>query len=131
MQIIEGPLTSEQYRQLILKSDVILLPYDAREYQARSSGIFIEALVAGVPCIAPQGTWMQDVMQGCDHLLFQKYSEIPRIVYWVISNLRKVQSVYLLASRQYRGYFSGCQLVNIISSHSRGLNYQGKSVINK
>jgi glycosyltransferase involved in cell wall biosynthesis len=52
------PLTSAEYRDLVISADIILLPYDRDAYYAGSSGILAEALAAGVPCIVPDGVWM-------------------------------------------------------------------------
>jgi hypothetical protein len=35
-----------------------VLPYDARHYFSRCSGVLIEALGAGIPVIAPANCWM-------------------------------------------------------------------------
>lgn len=56
--LIEGPFASERYASELLKSDIILTPYDDLNYYARSSGLFAEALVAGIPVIFPKMTWM-------------------------------------------------------------------------
>lgn len=58
VNLILNPLSTEAYRELVLSSDVILVPYDRDNYYARSSGIFAEALVAGKPVVVPAGTWM-------------------------------------------------------------------------
>lgn len=50
-------LSPGAYREQLLATDVLLLPYDAG-YYARSSGILAEALTAGIPPVVPAGTWM-------------------------------------------------------------------------
>ncbi|HVA46627.1 MAG TPA: hypothetical protein VNH11_09660 [Pirellulales bacterium] len=56
--LVNSPLSSEAYRALLLSADVVILPYDREAYRARSSGIFAEALAAGIPTLVPAGTWM-------------------------------------------------------------------------
>ncbi|WP_448216420.1 hypothetical protein [Endozoicomonas sp. 2B-B] len=58
VKIIDGPFNSEKYIDLINDSDIILIPYNHEHYYARSSGVFAEALAAGVPFIIPSKTWM-------------------------------------------------------------------------
>jgi hypothetical protein len=53
-----NPLTSEQYRTLLLAADVNLLCYDPENYYARSSGILVESLAVGIPVIVPAGCWL-------------------------------------------------------------------------
>jgi len=52
------PLTSNEYKELLLSADVNLLLYDRENYYARSSGILVESLSAGIPVIAPANTWL-------------------------------------------------------------------------
>jgi glycosyltransferase involved in cell wall biosynthesis len=56
--LLKTPLSSEQYRDLLLSGDINLLLYDRENYYARSSGILVESLAAAVPVLAPAGTWM-------------------------------------------------------------------------
>jgi len=58
IELYKNPLTSEQYRQLLLASDVCLLCYDPLNYYARSSGILVESLAVGIPVIVPGGCWL-------------------------------------------------------------------------
>jgi glycosyltransferase involved in cell wall biosynthesis len=52
------PLPPAQYRELLASGHLVVLPYDPRAYAARSSGIFAEAMAAGIPTVVPAGTWM-------------------------------------------------------------------------
>lgn len=58
VELLEGPFDSNEYTNLINTSDVLLIPYDENNYYARSSGIFTEALIAGVPVVYPAKSWM-------------------------------------------------------------------------
>ncbi|MGH9721182.1 MAG: hypothetical protein ACRD8O_13285 [Bryobacteraceae bacterium] len=56
--LLPSALTSEEYADYVRSADIILLLYDEENYYARSSGILVEALGAGVPVVAPAATWM-------------------------------------------------------------------------
>lgn len=58
VELLEGPFASEEYTDLVNNSDIILVPYDENNYYARSSGVFAEALAAGVPVVYPAKSWM-------------------------------------------------------------------------
>lgn len=58
VRLLNDPMTSADYRALLLDADVVVLPYDRDDYYARSSGIFAEALAIGKPVVVPAGTWM-------------------------------------------------------------------------
>lgn len=58
IELYKMPLTSEEYRSLLLASDITLLCYDPLNYYARSSGILVESLALGIPVIVPSGCWL-------------------------------------------------------------------------
>ncbi|MDR1490884.1 MAG: glycosyltransferase [Desulfovibrio sp.] len=58
VQLLPGPFTASEYQHLIQSAAIIMLPYMPENYLARSSGVFAEALAAGVPCLIPAGTSM-------------------------------------------------------------------------
>lgn len=58
VQLLPDALQTQDYQHLVCGANIILIPYLAKPYQARSSGILAEALVAGIPVIAPAETWM-------------------------------------------------------------------------
>jgi len=51
-------LTTEQYYRMLAGIDVLVLPYDSARYDIRSSGILVQARVAGTPMVAPEGSWI-------------------------------------------------------------------------
>jgi hypothetical protein len=57
-QIKGANLDSSSYRQLLLTTRSLVLPYDPLRYRLRSSGIFAEALTLGILPIVPTGTSM-------------------------------------------------------------------------
>lgn len=67
VELIRKPMTSEQYRAFLLSGDINLLLYDATNYYARSSGILVESLTAGMPVIVPSGSWLARQFLGRYH----------------------------------------------------------------
>jgi glycosyltransferase involved in cell wall biosynthesis len=53
-------MSSDQYYEQVARSDLILLPYFAQVYAFQSSGVFSDAVGAGVPVVVPADTWMSD-----------------------------------------------------------------------
>jgi hypothetical protein len=70
VQVFDHPLSSSAYREHLLSGDLSLLMYDRENYYARSSGVLIECLSAGIPVLAPAGTWLarQFLAQHYRHL---------------------------------------------------------------
>jgi hypothetical protein len=58
VRLYTDPFTSDEYRELLLSGDLNLLFYEPGNYFARSSGILVESLSAGIPVIAPAATWL-------------------------------------------------------------------------
>lgn len=60
---IYGPLDTNQYVDLMRGADAVLIPYSPANYSARSSGVFAEALRAGVPSVVTGGSWMAGILE--------------------------------------------------------------------
>lgn len=52
------PLGSFEYSEAILNSKIVYVNYDAVNYSYRSSGVFVEALMAKKPVVVSDGSWM-------------------------------------------------------------------------
>lgn len=58
--LCEKPLDRNEYLSALHKTDIMLILYDPVQYYARSSGIFAEAMAAGIPALVPADTWMSE-----------------------------------------------------------------------
>ena len=58
VHLIEAPLDVAAFAQALLSTDLLLLPYDPDTYRRRSSGLLVQAMVAGIPTVVPAGTWL-------------------------------------------------------------------------
>lgn len=52
------PMASETYLKTILKSELLWIGYLGENYEKRSSGIFIEGTIRGIPSLVTDGSWM-------------------------------------------------------------------------
>lgn len=59
-------LTEEEYFDSLFKSDVVLLPYDPEKYKWRTSGPFVEAIVAGKMPLVKKGSWLAYELERFD-----------------------------------------------------------------
>jgi glycosyltransferase involved in cell wall biosynthesis len=55
---LEDKLEREEYDRMFFQSDLVLLPYDQEIYSESTSGVFTEAIVAGVITLVTKDTWM-------------------------------------------------------------------------
>jgi glycosyltransferase involved in cell wall biosynthesis len=56
--ILQDELSNAQFRTLLASADLIVLPYATEYYHSQTSGVFAEALGAGIPVVVPEDTWM-------------------------------------------------------------------------
>ena len=53
--VVGEPLSSDDYNEWLDYSNFILLPYDAKVYGTRGSGVFTDAAIRGIPTIVTKG----------------------------------------------------------------------------
>ena len=116
VELLEGPFDSNTYHQIILTSDVILIPYCLKNYVARSSGIFAEALAAGVPTIYPEGSWMAKSQLGSGSLGFKKVADLPSALAQILSNYTEFESQSIACSHEWRNKHSARNLVRHLAN---------------
>ena len=56
-------LTDEKYNDLLLTTDIMLLPYTGVTYKVQTSGVLIESMANGIPCIVPNNSWMEEELK--------------------------------------------------------------------
>lgn len=121
LQVLDGPFRSDTYHQLISSSDVILIPYCPKSYQARSSGIFTEALAAGVPTVYPRGTWMAKTKTLCGSVEYENVSGMHTALLNILCNYPKHEEKSIAFSTQWRQQHSAHSLVTQILKDSQKL----------
>lgn len=58
IDFVNTNLSRNEYEKLMISSDLILLPYISELYKFRTSGIFVEAIMAGNIPVVSKNTWM-------------------------------------------------------------------------
>ncbi|NGX53120.1 MAG: hypothetical protein KR126chlam5_01433 [Candidatus Anoxychlamydiales bacterium] len=96
-------LPRKEYNEKMLSTDLILLPYLENSYGYRTSGIFVEAIVAGITPAISKDTWMANELK--------KYDLEELIVDWESADLiktltsicanKKIKEKILLMRRKY------------------------------
>jgi len=62
VRVLKGSLDARRFYEEFLACDAVLMPYDAERYRTRNSGVFADAVAAGIAVIVTRGTWMQQQM---------------------------------------------------------------------
>lgn len=72
LRVIPGPLSDQQYQNLLQETGMILLPHRADAYRYARSGAYIEAVALGIPVITSSGTFMaQELEEFGSGILFE------------------------------------------------------------
>lgn len=105
VELLMDPLPKEGYYEQLSASDIILIPYEASRYKARSSGIFAQALAAGKIPVVPAGTWMANELArlGFKHVyVFGEDKDLVESIRAAIIDFDMAQKEYSAAALAYR-----------------------------
>lgn len=78
--LLNTPLNSSAYRDLLQSADVVVIPYRQQYYRSRTSGILAEAIAAGKPVITTADTWMADQVRQYGVGITFKDGDIPDLI---------------------------------------------------
>ena len=69
IEMIEGAIAPNRMVEVMSRTDLMLLPYDAATYRSRGSAIFTECKLIGVPMLVPRGSAVGEeaVRKGFGH----------------------------------------------------------------
>ena len=104
VSLVEGPFESDQYTAIINSADVILVPYDSASYYARSSGVYAEALAAGIPVVASDKSWMSQELLRINQDYYFKLLQPEKILQSVQFDDLQRHSKLLIRPQAPKGY---------------------------
>lgn len=119
VELVQGPLSSDDYMDLILHSDVLLIPYSPIHYAARSSGVFVEALAAGIPTVHPRHSWMG--RNAADRLSFgySTPSDIAACLEDMIVNYPRYEAASRAHAPAWRERHSAARLISLLQANEK------------
>ena len=117
-------LFPDKFVKFISSMDLIILPYHPRSYDKRVSGIFIQAMQHGVPCITSDGTWIaEEIKKNKCGVIFKyninkdyKYNSIylNRAIMNTIKNIKVFKSQTRKSMLTYREIHSAKNFINVL-----------------
>ncbi len=110
VRIIENNLSTEEYNNLLMKADIVIMPYKKPYYKWGTSGPFSEALSKGIPVCVVMDTWLSGrLVEFHNSILEQLYdNEINTnqqkkyTVVIVEGTQRKIISLKVMVDRKVR-----------------------------
>jgi glycosyltransferase involved in cell wall biosynthesis len=62
VEVMDSYLDEQSFRNLLLSADLVVLPYTADRFGNRTSGLLIDSLLLGIPCVVIEKTWLARTM---------------------------------------------------------------------
>lgn len=122
LEFIPDYITRLDYMKKMLESDIVLLPYDKESYNESTSGIFVEAIVAGKIPLVTDGTWMAYELLKFDlHELIFDW-QAPKILNRIIKLLQN-ENVMNKLSKMRQFYISYHNVENYAAILNRFQDY--------
>lgn len=114
----------DKFVKFISSMDLIVLPYHPRSYDKRVSGIFIQAIQHGVPCIASDGTWIaEEIKKNKCGVIFKydinkdyKYNSVSlnRTIIETVKNIKVLKSQTRKSMLTYRKIHSAKNFIKTL-----------------
>ena len=120
VQLIDRQLDVAAFQALLFSADLVLLPYRADLYRRRSSGILIQAAVAGVPVVVPAESWLDDAAVPGAHVSFAGPADLARAVAEALERLPELQAAARAAAPRVRDENDATALVEQLLRTARG-----------
>jgi glycosyltransferase involved in cell wall biosynthesis len=114
VRLINRVLSQTDFQELLLQSDLVLLPYEAACYRRRSSGVLVQALVSGVPVIVPEATWLSDAAPTGTAVTFSSPHTLSAAIATAVDRLPELQAAARLAAPQWRATHNSEALVRAL-----------------
>ena len=127
--LIPHALAENDYFALIRSADLVLLPYDAVTYRARTSGPFIEALANAKPVIVPDQTWMADQLASSGAGITFKSGDLESLSLAVLGAFQKLPSLTRAArdvSNNYKDFHNAKNMLHNYLLRTAGSGVAGK-----
>ncbi len=116
--LIYGGISMPEYYNLILASDIILVPHRKDLFSTTTSNIFREAIIFGkVPIVAEQTTMAVELKEQCLEALVYKtdnLEDFASVVINTVNNIAKFSSRINNFSKSWRDFYSTRNLVKQI-----------------
>ncbi len=123
VRLAEGVLTAGGYQDLMREADIMLLPYDPQIFGLRGSGVFTEAVAAGLPLIASEGTFAAASIESEDAEgeIFAPYTgeALAGAILRLLARLASAQAQAKARALAFARAHSGEAFADVLLAHAR------------
>ena len=124
VKLITEPMSTEDYYELLSAADIVVLPYEAHRYPARSSGALTEALAAGKPAIVPAGTWLSSQVNSARGVAFDHPRDLAGALSTVVDGYGEYRSAAQRFKAEWTRFHSPENLVATITKPAPAAHVQ-------
>jgi glycosyltransferase involved in cell wall biosynthesis len=115
--LVTDNLALEAYTDLLRSADGVLVPYHRDIYEARTSGVFLEASAAGKIVVATEDTWMSDLVDVYDNGLLvrdRSAQDLVRALRELVENSASLAKRALSAASRVRAFHNPERMVDCL-----------------
>lgn len=119
--IIDRPLLSEDYQNLLQHTSCMILPYRNSSYHARVSRVTIEAIYLGIPLIYTKGGWLEATITEFGagiSIEDENIDDLTAGIQLMSANYQDYRQKALSKKTMAQQYFSGQNFFNLLTSQS-------------
>jgi hypothetical protein len=109
-----GFLEPHEYYAALANSDIVLCPYLADCYRARSSGILTEAIVAGKPTVVQAGSWLARQQEPGSGETFSDLASLASAVQSICERYQQYAARARVAQGKWRQNHSPARLLDCL-----------------
>lgn len=125
VSIINRPLMSDDYHQLLQDTKCMILPYRNSSYHARVSRVAIEAVCLGIPIIYTKGGWLEEIVTefGAGIGIEDKnIVDLTKAIVLMSANCNEYLEQAMKKKQTAQKYFSGQNFFNLLTSYPSTLD---------
>jgi len=103
VDLLDSYLDEKEFRDLLLSADLVVLPYTPDRFFNRTSGLLIDSLLLGIPCIVIRDTWLEWIVQdyGFGLAAAESGKDIAAGIVQAMKRLGALKSAALMARDRY------------------------------
>ena len=92
IRLLTHKLKPEEYYEVLSQGDIVVLPYDPESYSRRSSGVLIEAVVAGKVAVVPKGSWLASQVSPTGAVIYDHPQGLSDAVAMALENFDELSA---------------------------------------
>ena len=117
LKLFNKQLNEKDYSKLLLKTDIILIPYLIENYRYRTSGIFFEGILANKIPLIPENTWMSSFYNEdkiLKRLIIKNDYDLEKILNFVKINKKNISIKLSRLKKKIEASQKKFNLVNVL-----------------